>query len=240
MKKNKTLYFSKRLLLPFLSLLMLFTLSACQSSSESTAAIDQNAIATSEETTSEDTIPSESAASETPASDSNTSEETNPDASSEEASTSESTDSDEAPAPYYFDDFALTALNGDAKSLYDYEGQLIILNFWATWCTYCEQEMPLLNEIHQQEGIKVVAIDVGEDAETVQAYIDRYGYDLDFYLDENNELASMFGVSAFPTSIFIGPDFEYYYSYPGMLTEDYLNQLLDAIATYQSSKSAAQ
>jgi len=147
-------------------------------------------------------------------------------------------DASETPS-YYFDDLTLHALSGEEKSLFDYEGDLIILNFWATWCTYCEQEMPLLDALHQQEGISVIAIDVGEDADTVQKYVDRYGYHLDFYLDEDSELASTFGVSAFPTSIFIGPDFEYYYTYPGMLTEEYLTQLLDAIETYQASKSVA-
>ncbi|MBS7526105.1 TlpA family protein disulfide reductase [Fusibacter paucivorans] len=235
---------SKKILLSFAGILLILSLTACQPADEPSSSVE----------------PSSTAVNPTESTDAPTAENNTPDAndpgntsaqSDQSASTASSADSDsesaeassetaEAQEPYYFDDFELTALNGDTKSLYDYEGQLIILNFWATWCTYCEQEMPLLNEVHQRDGIKVVAIDVGEDAQTVQDYIDLYGYDLDFYLDEDSALASMFGVSAFPTTIFIGPDFEYYYSYPGMLTDDYLSQLLDAIDTYQATKNEGQ
>jgi len=208
-----------------LLMVVLFTLSACQSASDDTGsnAISSNDIDTAENNTPETPLENEQTA--TPESDDDV-------ASAE-------TDPSEA-ASYYFDDLALKSLSGEEKSLFDYEGDLIILNFWATWCTYCEQEMPLLDELHQQDGISVIAIDVGEDADTVQEYVDRYDYHLDFYLDEDSELASTFSVSAFPTTFFIGPDFEYYYSYPGMLTEEYLTQILDAIENYQASKPAAE
>jgi thiol-disulfide isomerase/thioredoxin len=222
---------AKKVLIPVLLLLLVFSLTACQSSANPSPSVEANANGAND--TVENTAEAVSEGDSKPAA----SESAD---NSDAEGTETASDTSEAPEPYYFDDFELTALNGDLKSLYDYEGQLIILNFWATWCTYCEQEMPLLNEVHQRDGIKVVAIDVGEDAKTVQDYIDLYGYDLDFYLDENSALASMFGVSAFPTSIFIGPDFEYYYSYPGMLTDDYLSQLLDAIETYPSTKNDVQ
>jgi len=136
--------------------------------------------------------------------------------------------------PYYFENLDLTTLGGQPASLYDYKGQLIILNFWATWCQYCEEEMPLLEAVDAREDITILAINVGEDSETVQAYIDQYGYSFNVFLDDSDVLSNEFGITGLPTSIFIGPDFEYYYTYPGLLDESNLELLLDSIATYQS------
>jgi len=230
-KLNRQMKPIKAITTLIMMVIVLFTLSACESKPNETSALSSNDVDTSTPDQTKET--SESTSEST----SDNNQSTNDKASASESTAAD--DTSETPS-YYFEDLELHALSGEEKSLYDYEGELIILNFWATWCTYCEQEMPLLDALHQQEGISVIAIDVGEDADTVQKYVDRYGYEMDFYLDEENELASTFGVSAFPTSIFIGPDFEYYYTYPGMLTEEYLTQLLDAIETYQSSKSMAE
>ena len=131
--------------------------------------------------------------------------------------------------PYYFEDFDLTMLDGTKTSLHAYEGQMIILNFWATWCTYCVQEMPLLDELDKREDVTVLAVSVGEDMETVKAYIDKNGYDFDVFLDEEGTLAGRFGVRGFPTSIFIGHDFEYFYSYPGMVEKETIDAIFEAI-----------
>ena len=75
----------------------------------------------------------------------------------------------------------------------------------------------------------VIAISVGEEAETVKKYIEDGGYDFDVYLDKEGTLASKFGVTGFPTSLFLGKDFEYFYSYPGMLEQDTFDSVLEAI-----------
>lgn len=142
-----------------------------------------------------------------------------------EATTEATTESE----PYIVEDFELTALDGTKSNLSQYEGQIIVLNFWATWCGYCVEEMPLLNEMDKRDDITVVAISVGEDAETVKKYIEEGGYDFDVYLDEEGTLASKFGVTGFPTSLFLGKDFEYFYSYPGMLEQETFDSVLEAI-----------
>ena len=135
----------------------------------------------------------------------------------------------EASEPYYFEDFALNMLDGTETSLYAYEGQMIILNFWATWCTYCVQEMPLLDELDKRDDVTVLAVSVGEDMETVKKYIETNGYDFDVFLDVEGTLAGRFGVRGFPTSIFIGKDFEYFYSYPGMVEKETIDAIFEAI-----------
>ena len=135
----------------------------------------------------------------------------------------------EAYEPFYVEDLELTKLDGSKTTLYAYEGQTIVLNFWATWCTYCVQEMPLLDEMDKRDDIKVIAISVGEDAETVRKYIEDAGYEFEVFLDEEGTLAGKFGVTGFPTSLFIGTDFEYFYTFPGMLEQSTFDSVLEAI-----------
>jgi thiol-disulfide isomerase/thioredoxin len=135
----------------------------------------------------------------------------------------------ESKTPFIVEDFALTALDGTKTNLYQYEGQIIVLNFWATWCGFCVEEMPLLDEMDKRDDITVIAISVGEEAETVKKYIEDGGYDFDVYLDQEGTLASKFGVTGFPTSLFLGKDFEYFYSYPGMLEQGTFDSVLEAI-----------
>lgn len=144
-------------------------------------------------------------------------------------STEAATTSSAATEPYYFDDFELLMLDGSKTSLHAYEGQMIILNFWATWCGYCVKEMPLLDELDMREDVTVLAVSVGEDEKTVRDYIEKNGYSFDVFLDEEGTLAGRFGIRGFPTSIFIGPDFEYFYTYPGMVEKDTIDAIFEAI-----------
>lgn len=152
-----------------------------------------------------------------------------PTQSTTQSSTEATTTSDASSAPYYFDDFELIKLDGTKTSLYAYEGQMIILNFWATWCVYCVEEMPLLDELDKRDDVTVLAVSVGEDEKTVRDYIEKNGYAFDVFLDEEGKLASRFDVRGFPTSIFIGKDFEYFYSYPGMVEEETIDAIFEAI-----------
>ena len=140
-------------------------------------------------------------------------------------------DGDEAKAyePYFVEDFALTKLDGSEVSLLDYDNEIIILNFWATWCQYCIKEMPLLDEMDKRDDITVLAVSVGEEKKLVEDYIAENGYEFEVFLDEESSLASTFGVTGFPTSVFMGKNLELYYVYPGMLDETTFDAILEAI-----------
>lgn len=139
------------------------------------------------------------------------------------------TETAETREPYYMDDFDLTMLDGTETSLYAYEGKIIILNFWATWCKYCVEEMPLLDEANKRDDLVVLAVSTGEDQETVKEYIEQYGYEFDVFLDESGSISSSFGVTGLPTSFFIAPDMELLHVQPGMVDENTLTMILDAI-----------
>lgn len=156
-------------------------------------------------------------------------------ASSSDTENQESAQSDavsEAPEPYIWPDFTLKALEGSSTQLYDFKDKIIVINFWATWCTYCEIEMPLIEALSQNDKYHVLAVDVGEDAETVSKYLEEQGLSLNVYLDEDQSLASQFNVTGFPTTVFLGPDAEYLYAYPGMLEQNTLDSILKSIDEY--------
>jgi thiol-disulfide isomerase/thioredoxin len=84
-------------------------------------------------------------------------------------------------------DFTLPTLTGANITLSELEGTPVVLNFWATWCPYCRDDLPYFEDVAQQsEGeIKVIAIDVGESAATVQNFFGEYEPTMIVALDEN-------------------------------------------------------
>lgn len=133
------------------------------------------------------------------------------------------------PAP----DFTLTTLTGEKASLSDYKGKVVMINFWATWCTYCDKEMPDLQKIYEENKDKdfvVLAVNVGEDKKTAKDYIDKGGYSFPVLLDEDNTVAqTKYFVSAFPTTYYIGKDGNLIGAVQGMMTYPQMNQVLEQI-----------
>lgn len=75
--------------------------------------------------------------------------------------------------PYAAPPLKLPDLDGKVHDLADLKGKLVVLNFWATWCPPCRREMPSLERLNQRlggRGLAILAVDVGEDADTVFAF----------------------------------------------------------------------
>jgi peroxiredoxin len=106
-------------------------------------------------------------------------------------------------------DFKLTNVNTDKKvKLSDYEGKAVIIFFWATWCQYCKMEMPEMQKIYQaykDQGLVVLAVDVGENATLARKYRDAHSLTFPILNDASNALASQYRVTAFPTHFFVNP-----------------------------------
>jgi len=126
--------------------------------------------------------------------------------------------------------FTLKNLEGMEVSLEDYRGKIVLVNFWATWCVYCDIEMPDLQKIDtENEDVVVLAVDVGEDKETVEKYINENGYDFEVVLDENGAVARMYLVGGYPASYFIDKEGILIGSVPGMMTYEQMNKVLEDI-----------
>jgi thiol-disulfide isomerase/thioredoxin len=127
-------------------------------------------------------------------------------------------------------DFTLESLNGDKISLSDYRGKYVLVNFWATWCGFCDMEMPDLQKFNNEnEDLVVLAVNVMEEKKNVQDYIEKGGYDFDVVLDSDGAVTGTYLVSGFPTSYFIDKGGILLGGVPSMLTYDQMNELLNSI-----------
>lgn len=105
-------------------------------------------------------------------------------------------------------DFTLEDLNGNSISLSDYRGQAVLLNFWATWCGPCREEMPDLQAVYQQYAgkLKVLAVNLTNtqrSVDEVSKFLADNGYKMPVILDRKGEVATTYLVRGIPTSFFI-------------------------------------
>lgn len=103
-------------------------------------------------------------------------------------------------------DFTLETLDGKTVSLSDYRGQPVVLNFWATWCTPCREEMPLLQETyeaHQDAGLVILGVNVREDPEAVERFLKEVGVDFPSVLDPSLVVVERYRVTSLPMTFFI-------------------------------------
>lgn len=105
------------------------------------------------------------------------------------------------PAP----DFVLKTLSGDSFSLREARGRPVVLNFWATWCGPCQRELPALQAAAERYGdrVLIVGIDQGEEAATVQAYVDELGLTFPIPMDSEFTVSELYNVRGLPTTFFI-------------------------------------
>ena len=100
--------------------------------------------------------------------------------------------------------FTLMDLGGEPRSLDDYTGQAVLINFWTTWCPYCVIEMPLMQELHESgQDVAILAINVQEKKEDVEAFISAEGYTFPVLLDERAQVNSRYQVRGLPTTFVV-------------------------------------
>lgn len=98
-------------------------------------------------------------------------------------------------------------LQGQPRDLAQLRGRVVLLNFWATWCAPCKEEMPTLQTLAEIEGdaLAVLAIDVNEPAARVCRYLQATGLQLPVLRDAEGDIARAWGVNVFPTTILVDP-----------------------------------
>lgn len=106
-------------------------------------------------------------------------------------------------------DFTLSGPHGELYRFSDMRGKPIIVNFWATWCPPCRAEMPSLQrawEAVEEEGILILAINVGEDAATVREFLAEVPVDFPLPLDTDSEVTQGWPLKGLPTTFVVDPD----------------------------------
>lgn len=98
-------------------------------------------------------------------------------------------------------DFALNNLDGDTVRLSDLHGQVVIVNFWATWCGFCDREMPDLQAVYvdyQARGVVVLALDQAEGRDDVQRFRDEHGLTFPILLDGDQAVGNQYHARSLP------------------------------------------
>jgi len=132
--------------------------------------------------------------------------------------------------------FTVTDLVGHRLSLHQLRGHPVVVNFWATWCIPCRQELPLFAaaaQAHRSQGLAVVPIDYEESAGAVKQFWRGLGLDLTPYLDPNGKAARAFGVglqeTGLPATILVDREGAARYVLPGQVDPGLFAARLGAI-----------
>lgn len=103
-------------------------------------------------------------------------------------------------------DFTLEDLSGKRLSIKGLRGKAVFLNFWATWCIPCRQEMPSMEKLHRElkaQGLEVVAVNFREGKNEVRKFFHELGLTFTALLDKDGKIFEEYGVWALPFSYFI-------------------------------------
>ncbi len=105
-------------------------------------------------------------------------------------------------------DFELYDTSGKAVRLSDYKGQAVLINFWDTACTYCVEEMPLLQQAFEQEsasadGAVILTVNIQDSAQTTAEFMSQNQFTLTALVDSGGKVTQAYGVSAIPITFLI-------------------------------------
>ena len=107
-----------------------------------------------------------------------------------------------SPAP----EFTLAARDGGKVSLADLKGQVVMINFWATWCGPCRQEMPLLAQLqakYEPLGFTMIGVNVEPDSAAAVAWLKSVPVTFPILFDTDSAVAGRFGVEGMPSTVFV-------------------------------------
>ena len=114
------------------------------------------------------------------------------------------TDKIGSPAPL----FSGTTTTGEELKLSDYKGRVVLLDFWASWCGPCREEIPFLIDLyndHHEEGFVILTINIDDEFENAKAFLEALDDQVPFpvVVDPEKRLPALYEIEAMPTSVFI-------------------------------------
>lgn len=152
-------------------------------------------------------------------------------------------------------DFELQDQYGQLHKLSDYKGKVVFLNFWTTWCGYCEREMPHIEELYQQYGQNegdVVFLGIAnpkseanpyaqdQEAEGVKAFLESGGYTFPTLFDTTNGVYESYRIRSFPTTYMIDREGNIYGYVSGALTKDMMVNIIEQTIDSTNDQTTAE
>ena len=131
------------------------------------------------------------------------------------------------PAP----DFALKSSTGQNLRLSEYRGDVVMINFWATWCGPCRQEMPLLDELYSRYhrvGFNLLGVNIDDDSRRAMQMVDELGVNFPVLFDASKEVSELYDVEAMPVTVLVDREGTVRYVHHGY-KPGYENMYLDQI-----------
>ena len=107
------------------------------------------------------------------------------------------------------EDFTVALLRGEPLKLSEQRGKPVLINFWATWCAPCREEMPAMERLyrrHHERGFVLLAVSVDTDAALVRPFLEQHKLTFPVALDSTMSLANAYGVRALPSSFLVDRD----------------------------------
>jgi len=133
-------------------------------------------------------------------------------------------------------DFELKTLDGQTVSLSDYKGKKVILNFWATWCPPCKEEMPHMQKFYEEQAeeknVEILAVNLTSSDKSVghvREFVKSYGLTFPVPLDEEGTIGSQYSAITIPTSYLLNTDGTIGEKVIGPMDEEMLEMLVDQL-----------
>lgn len=142
-------------------------------------------------------------------------------------------------------DFTLKAMTGENLRLEELRGQVVLINFWASWCGPCRQEMPILQQIHKRYeplGFTVLGVNVDEEPEKARRIAERLTLDFPLLLDSNQAVSEQYDVNAMPFTVLVDRSGKVRYVHRGYKPGDeshYVNQLKPLLRNLVAARDGA-
>ena len=105
-------------------------------------------------------------------------------------------------------DFALKSSTGENLRLSEYRGDVVMINFWATWCGPCRQEMPLLDELYSRYnrvGFNLLGVNIDDDSRRAMQMVEELGVNFPVLFDARKEVSKLYEVEAMPVTVIVDP-----------------------------------
>jgi thiol-disulfide isomerase/thioredoxin len=104
---------------------------------------------------------------------------------------------------------AIMDIDGKTHRLSDYRGEVVIINFWATWCPPCREEMPSMARaaaLIEDDGIRMLAVNVGENEDTIFQFTANYPVSFPLLMDLDSQVTEAWPIRGLPTTFVVDPE----------------------------------
>ncbi|WP_106344381.1 thiol-disulfide oxidoreductase ResA [Planifilum fimeticola] len=126
-------------------------------------------------------------------------------------------------------DFELTTLDGKTVRLSEVRGKGVLINFWASWCKPCRDEMPAIQRVyerHRDKGLEVLGVNIAETGVTVDGFVRHLDLTFPILLDQNREVTQLYGIGPIPSSIFVSPEGKVVRKVSGQMQEGQIESMV--------------